>query len=79
MAHSGRDTGGSQFYITFLPTPHLNGEHTVFGRVIEGIDALAKLQRRDPDSDPPLPEPDKIVKAEVISKRDHEYAPNKVQ
>ncbi len=79
MAHSGDpDSGGSQFFITFIPRPTLNGKHTVFGRVIEGMDVLAKLQRRDPQALPPLPEPDKIVKAEVIRKRDHEYAPTKV-
>jgi cyclophilin family peptidyl-prolyl cis-trans isomerase len=77
MAHAGRDTGGSQFFLTFLPTAHLNGKHTVFGRVIEGFDVLDKLQRRDPQGDS-QPEPDKIVKAEVIRKRDHEYTPKKV-
>ena len=77
MAHSGRDTGGSQFFITFLPTPHLNGKHTVFGRVIKGFDVLTKLQRRDPGS-PTAPEPDKILKAEVLRKRDHEYVPKKM-
>ena len=78
MAHAGRDTGGSQFFLTFLPTPFLNGKHTVFGRVIEGLDVLAKIQRRDPSSTEPLPEPDRIIKAVVVRKRDHEYAPKKV-
>jgi cyclophilin family peptidyl-prolyl cis-trans isomerase len=78
MAHAGRDTGGSQFFITFVPTPQLNGRHTAFGRVIEGMDVLAKIQRRDPDAAPPLPQPDTIVKAEVIRKRDHKYVPTKV-
>jgi len=77
MAHAGRDTGGSQFFITFRQTPHLNGKHTCFGRVIEGMEVLSKLQRRDPDSANP-PEPDRIVKAEVLRKRDHEYKPHKV-
>lgn len=77
MAHAGRDTGGSQFFLTFLPTPHLDGKHTVFGRVIEGSDVLPKLQRRDP-SQPGQPEPDKIVEAKVLRKRDHEYQPEKV-
>ena len=77
MAHAGKDTGGSQFFLTFQPTTQLNGRHTVFGRVIEGFDVLAKLQRRDPQALNP-PQPDKIVKAEVVRKRDHAYEPNKV-
>jgi peptidylprolyl isomerase/peptidyl-prolyl cis-trans isomerase B (cyclophilin B) len=81
MAKSvGRDTGGSQFFLTFLPTPHLNGMHTVFGRVLEGMDVLAKIRRRNPDEAAQLArEPDKIEKAEVIRKRDHDYLPNKVR
>lgn len=79
MAHAGRDTGGSQFFLTFVPTSHLNGRHTVFGRVIEGFDVLSRLQRIDPQSPSAKPNPDKIVKAEVIRKRDHKYEPNKVQ
>src|SRR5688572_7957831 len=78
MAHAGKDTGGSQFFLTFRPTTHLNGRHTAFGRVIEGHDVLAKLQRRDPNSANP-PAPDKIVKAEVVRKRDHAYEPTKVK
>lgn len=78
MAHAGRDTGGSQFFLTFKRTAHLDGRHTVFGRVVEGLDVLAKLKRRDPSQRGELPIPDKIVKAEVVRKRDHEYKPNKV-
>jgi cyclophilin family peptidyl-prolyl cis-trans isomerase len=77
MAHAGRDTGGSQFFLTFLPTAHLNGRHTCFGRVIEGMDVLARLQRIDPQAPSPVT-PDKIVTAEVLRKRDHEYKPVKV-
>jgi cyclophilin family peptidyl-prolyl cis-trans isomerase len=82
MAHIGkRDTAGSQFFLTFRRTEHLDGKHTVFGRVIEGMDILAKLQRRDPDKAQlgPLPEPDKILTATVLRKRDHEYVPTKVE
>lgn len=78
MAHAGKDTGGSQFFLTFVPTPHLNGRHTVFGRVIQGMDVLAKLQRVDPEA-PVKPTPDKILTAEVLRKRDHKYEPNKVK
>ena len=78
MAHAGRDTGGSQFFLTFRPTSHLDGKHTAFGRVIKGLDVLAKLQRRDPER-PPLPQPDKIIKAEVVRKRDHKYEPQTIK
>lgn len=73
------DTGGSQFFLSFLPTPHLNGQHTVFGRVIEGMEVLAKIQRIDPQASGSKPDPDKIVEAKVIRKREHEYKPNKVK
>jgi cyclophilin family peptidyl-prolyl cis-trans isomerase len=78
MAHAGKDTGGSQFFLTFGPATHLDGRHTAFGRVIEGVDVLAKIQRRDPQSPNP-PTPVKIVKAEVVRKRDHAYEPTKVK
>ena len=49
MAHAGRDTGGSQFFIVLNEgnTRHLNGVHTVFGRVTEGIDVVHQLERGD--------------------------------
>lgn len=72
MAHAGRDTGGSQFFLTFVPTSHLDGKHTAFGRVIEGFDVLGELQKRDPNAPNP-PAPDKIIKAEVLRDRGHEY------
>jgi cyclophilin family peptidyl-prolyl cis-trans isomerase len=73
MAHAGRDTGNSQFFLTFVPTAHLNGRHTAFGRVIEGKDVLADLQRRSPMHGTTMPKADRIIKAEVIRDRGHEY------
>jgi cyclophilin family peptidyl-prolyl cis-trans isomerase len=77
MAHAGRDTGGSQFFICYLPTPQLDGKHTAFGRVISGFDVLSKIKHRDPE-DPNAPDPDKIVEMKVLRKRDHEYKVKKV-
>lgn len=75
MAHAGRDTGGSQFFITHLPTPHLNRgmsgfrpPHTCFGRVTKGMDAVAAMAVGD-----------KIESVKVIRKRDHEYKAEKVE
>ncbi len=74
MAHAGKDSGGSQFFITHLPTHWLNprttpteGGHTVFGRVIEGMDIAAAIKRGD-----------KITAATVLRKRSHEYKPEKI-
>jgi cyclophilin family peptidyl-prolyl cis-trans isomerase len=77
MAHAGRDTGGSQFFLTFVPTPHLDGKHTVFGRVVEGLEVLGDLQKRNPES-PGGVAPDKIIKAEVLRDRGHEYTFDKL-
>ena len=52
MANAGADTNGSQFFITYKPQPGLNGEHTVFGQLIEGTDVLEKLTPRDPSQNP---------------------------
>jgi len=85
MAHRGPHTGGSQFYIAFKPLRQLDNRHTVFGRVVRGMDVLAKLQRREP-RDPIekkinphrniiIPTADRIEDARVIRKRDHDYVP----
>jgi cyclophilin family peptidyl-prolyl cis-trans isomerase/HEAT repeat protein len=47
MALSGKDTGGSQFFITHSPQPHLDGGYTVFGKVLEGMDVVNRIARGD--------------------------------
>lgn len=66
------NSGGSQFFLTFVPTTHLDGKHTVFGRVVDGMDVLSKIQRTE---GVPGATPDKIIKATVIAKRNHKYVP----
>ena len=47
MAHAGKDTGGSQFFIVHEPQPHLNGVHTVFGKVTSGLEAAKAMSNGD--------------------------------
>ncbi|KON88480.1 peptidylprolyl isomerase [Sporosarcina globispora] len=47
MAHAGRDTGGSQFFIVHEPQPHLNGVHTVFGKVTSGLETARGMRNGD--------------------------------
>jgi cyclophilin family peptidyl-prolyl cis-trans isomerase len=65
MANAGPNTNGSQFFITFVPTPHLNGRHTIFGEVIEGFDVLENLTRRDPQANPTFAG-DKILRIDIL-------------
>jgi peptidyl-prolyl cis-trans isomerase B (cyclophilin B) len=64
MANSGPNTEGSQFFITHVPCPHLDGKHTVFGRVLDGQDVVDAIKQGD-----------KITRIVVNQKRDHEYKP----
>jgi cyclophilin family peptidyl-prolyl cis-trans isomerase len=52
MANAGRDTNGSQFFITFGATPQLDGGYTIFGQVTSGMDVVNNLRRRDPNQRP---------------------------
>jgi cyclophilin family peptidyl-prolyl cis-trans isomerase len=76
MAHAGKNTGGSQFFLTFVPTEHLDGKHTVFGRVIEGFDVLPKITRTEGEA--AGTGRDTIVRAAVVRKRNHPYEAKKL-
>ncbi|RIK83552.1 MAG: hypothetical protein DCC67_05800 [Planctomycetota bacterium] len=74
MANTGQpNSGGSQFFLTFVPTSFLDGRHAVFGRVLEGMDVAASLKRGEPPRGP-----DKIIKAEVLRDRGHAYEFEKI-
>jgi cyclophilin family peptidyl-prolyl cis-trans isomerase len=51
MANAGPNTNGSQFFICYAAQPHLNGRHTVFGQVTQGMDVVRQLRERDPGRD----------------------------
>lgn len=68
MAHAGKDTGGSQFFVTHRATPHLDGKHTVFGRVISGVEIVDKVQQGD-----------LMDKVTMLKKRSHKYEPEKIK
>jgi len=55
MANAGRDTNGSQFFITFDPVERLNGGYTIFGQVISGMEVVNGITRRDPSQNPTFP------------------------
>ena len=61
-------TSGSQFFITYVPYPSLNGGYTIFAKLIEGADVLQQITERDADNNPDAPAGDKIISIEIIEK-----------
>jgi cyclophilin family peptidyl-prolyl cis-trans isomerase len=61
MANTGNNDNGSQFFITYTAVPDLDGQYTIFGQVIEGLDVLSMLRPRNPSSDQILIAADAIL------------------
>jgi peptidyl-prolyl cis-trans isomerase B (cyclophilin B) len=62
MANAGPGTDGSQFFLTFVATPHLNGKHTLFGEVVEGMGTIKEMEKNA--GGPPMNKPQKELKIE---------------
>jgi cyclophilin family peptidyl-prolyl cis-trans isomerase len=65
MANRGPGTDGSQFFLTFVPTPHLDGNHTVFGEVVDGMDTVESLEQAGSGGGEPR-EPLSIERATIV-------------
>jgi cyclophilin family peptidyl-prolyl cis-trans isomerase len=69
MANAGRDTNGSQFFITFGPQEMLNGGYTIFGQVVEGMEVVNGITLRDPQQSPVVPAVGDAIETIVITEK----------
>jgi cyclophilin family peptidyl-prolyl cis-trans isomerase len=77
MAKAGPNTNGSQFFITTVPTPYLNGKHVVFGKVLKGMNLIRAIEHAETKDDLPL-EQVKISSSGVLSKDEPDGVPESV-
>jgi cyclophilin family peptidyl-prolyl cis-trans isomerase len=68
MVNSGPDTGGSQFFITYAPTTQYNGQYTIFGEVLSGMEVLGQLTPRDAQPGTDTPPGDKLLRVTIEEK-----------
>ena len=68
MANAGPNTGGSQFFITYVATPWLDDRHAVFGEVAEGMENVYAIRERDPQADPEPGDRIETVEIEEVSR-----------
>ncbi len=82
LSNGDANSGGSQFFICFVPAFNLNGQYTAFGRIVKGMEVIGNLAQINPDEkkkegEAPAAMLDEVIEAKVVRKRNHEYKPNK--